>query len=108
MGVTIGIDSHKSSVAAAAVDPLGRRLCQRGFSNHGRGHAQLLTWIRARGAERVVGIEGTGKYGAALARFLLAAGEEVYEVPAFLTPESAPGPPPRASPIPATRSPSRA
>lgn len=38
MGVTIGVDSHKSSLAVAALDELGRVVGVREFPNDGRGH----------------------------------------------------------------------
>jgi len=80
--VTIGVDLHKSSLAAAALDELGRVVGVREFPNDGSGHGALLLWCRAQGPERDVGIEGAGTYGAGLARRLLDAGEKVYEVPA--------------------------
>ena len=85
MGVAIGIDSHKSSLAAAALDQLGRVVGVREFPNDARGHDALLQWSKAQGNERVIGIEGAGSYGAGLARHLIDVGEDVYEVPAFLT-----------------------
>jgi transposase len=85
MDVAIGIDSHKSSLAAAALDGLGRMIDVREFRNDEPGHGRLLKWARSHGGDRVIGIEGAGSYGAGLARCLLQAGENVKEVPAFLT-----------------------
>jgi transposase len=85
MHVAIGVDSHKSSFAAAMVDEVGRELDRREFRNKDRGHRQALQWARAIGSERTFGIEGSGRYGAGLARFLLSAGEDVLEVPPFLS-----------------------
>ena len=85
MGVTIGIDSHKSSLAVAALDELGRVVGVREFPNDARGHDALLRWSKAQDRARVIGIEGAGSYGAALSRHLIDADEEVHEVPAFLT-----------------------
>jgi transposase len=85
MGVTIGVDSHKSSLAAAALDELGRVLGVTEFPNNARGHDALLGWTKAHGHRRVIGIEGAGSYGAGMARHLIDADERVYEVPAFLT-----------------------
>jgi transposase len=85
MGVAIGVDSHKSSLAAAGVDELGRSLGAREFANTPAGHKRLLGWARAVGEARVIGVEGSGIYGAGLAGFLLLAGEDVREVPASLT-----------------------
>jgi transposase len=85
MGVAIGVDSHKSSLAAAALDEVGRVIVVKEFSNDDRGHSSLLTWVRTQGQDRVIGVEGAGSYGAGLARRLLQAGEDVKEVPAFLT-----------------------
>lgn len=85
MGVAIGVDSHKSSLAVAVVDGLGRPLGVRQFHNDDSGHVALLDWISKQSQGRVIGIEGSGSYGAGLARVLLAAGEEVQEVPAFLS-----------------------
>jgi hypothetical protein len=45
----------------------------------------LLKWATAQGKNRVIGVEGGGSYGAGLPRHLLDAGEDVYEVPAFLS-----------------------
>ena len=84
MGVAIGVDSHKSSLAASALDELGRVVGVREFPNDARGHDALLRWSKAH-RDRVIGIEGAGSYGAGLARHLIDAGEVVYEVPAFLT-----------------------
>jgi transposase len=85
MDVAIGIDSHKRSLAAAVLDVLGRVIDAREFSNDERGHISLLKWARTQAPNRVIGIEGAGSYGAGLARLLLQAGEDVREVPAFLT-----------------------
>jgi transposase len=85
MGVAIGVDSHKSSLAAAALDELGRVIGAREFSNDALGHRALLKWSLGQGEDRILGIEGAGSYGAGLARHLVDAGEEVYEVPAFLS-----------------------
>jgi transposase len=85
MGVAVGIDSHKSSFAVAVLDEIGRPIGIREFSNNDDGHRCAMEWIEAQHAHRVVGIEGSGSYGAGLARVLLAAGEDVREVPAFLS-----------------------
>ncbi len=85
MGVTIGVDSHKGSLAAAALDELGRIAEAREFVNDKQGHHEFLRWATAQDPVRTIGIEGAGSYGAGLARLLLAAGEDVYEVPAFLS-----------------------
>jgi transposase len=84
MGVAIGIDSHKSTLAVAVLDELGRVIGSDEFSNDDRGHGRLLEWIKAHDVERVIGIEGTGNFGAAVARRLIEANEDTREVPAFL------------------------
>jgi transposase len=85
MGVAIGIDSHKETLAVAAIDGLGRIAAAREFGNNARGHRRLLRWVQARGDDRIIGIEGSGAYGAGAARHLMSAGEDVREVPASLT-----------------------
>ena len=83
--VTIGIDTHKATLAVSAIDGTGRETGARTFPNDRQGHVGLLRWAQAHGSERRFGIEGSGSYGAALARLLVAAGERVVEVPAILT-----------------------
>ena len=85
MGVTVGVDSHKSSLAIAVLDDLGRPIGVREFVNDSRGHDAAVKWMAQHGTKLVVGIEGSGNYGAALARRLLEAGEDVREVPVFLS-----------------------
>lgn len=84
MAVAIGIDSHKSTLAVAAVDDLGRQLAVRQFPNHASGHRALLAWVKATGETRAIGIEGSGSYGACLARLLMSDGEVVSEIPTSL------------------------
>lgn len=83
--ISLGIDTHKATLAASAVDELGRQQVARSFGNDPRGHAAVLAWIRRQPAPRRVGIEGAGSFGAALAEVLLAAGEVVVEVPPQFT-----------------------
>ena len=85
MGVAIGVDSHKSSLSAAAVDELGRRLAVASFANHPRGHQRALEWIETFPEPVMIGIEGSQRYGLPLARFLTTRGQQVAEVPATLT-----------------------
>jgi transposase len=79
-GVIIGVDTHKDIHAAVAIDRLGRQLEHRSVATTTSGLDELLKWAQHLGRERVWGIEGTGSYGAGLARHLLAAGETVHEV----------------------------
>lgn len=85
MEVAIGIDSHKSSLAAAAVDELGRLVSKRQFVNNPHGHEALLKWSTTTGGTRRIGIECSATYGAALAAKFRRAGEDVREVPTTLS-----------------------
>jgi transposase len=85
MVVDVGVDSHKSSFCAAVVDDRTRTVATREFANTPKDHRAFVRWVQVAGRVRVVGIEGSGNYGAGLARFLLGAGIDVVEVPAFLS-----------------------
>jgi transposase len=79
--VTGGVDTHADVHVAAAVDPVGRVLGTESFGADEAGYARLLAWLRGHGELARVGVEGTGSYGAGLARALAAAGVTVLEVP---------------------------
>jgi transposase len=83
--MVIGIDTHKSSLAACAIDELGTARAEAAFPNDPAGHRGLLAWAEAVGHIARIGVEGSSVYGAAAARFLLAAGHDVREVPPHLS-----------------------
>ena len=78
--VTGGVDTHKDTHTAAVVDAHGRVLGHREFLTSTAGYRALLGWLRSHGELVKVGIEGTGAYGAGLARYLQAAGVALVEV----------------------------
>lgn len=78
--VTGGIDTHKDTHTAAAVDAAGRMLGSAQFPATAGGYAALLAWLCSLGQLVLVGVEGTGVYGAGLARFLHTRGVAVVEV----------------------------
>jgi transposase len=84
MGV-IGIDTHKATLAACAIDETGQVRGEAAFANDPDGFEQLLAWLRGLSEIERIGLEGSAGYGAAAARFLLAAGEAVVEVPPQLS-----------------------
>ena len=77
--ITGGVDTHAGTHAAAALDPIGGLLGVREFPAAPAGHACLLDWLGGFGTVCLVGIEGTGSYGAGLARHVTAAGIRVVE-----------------------------
>jgi transposase len=81
----IGIDTHKATLAACCVDDLGSATAEGTFDNDPAGHRRLLAWIHQADPTAVVGIEGSASFGAAAARFLVAAELAVREVPPQLT-----------------------
>ena len=82
---TIGIDTHKATLAACRVDDVGAGVAEATFDNDPAGHRTLLAWIRGADPATVVGVEGSASFGAAAARFLVGAGVTVREVPPQLT-----------------------
>ena len=66
--VTIGIDTHKATLAVSAIDEAVRERAAETFPNDREGHVRLLQWARIHGPERRFGIEGSGSYGVALSR----------------------------------------
>src|SRR3954468_23326846 len=68
--ITGGVDTHLEKHVAAALDPIGGLLGTESFTTTAAGHRQLLRWLRGFGEVVTVGVEGTGSYGARLARFL--------------------------------------
>jgi transposase len=78
--VTGGIDTHSEVHVAAALDEVGGLLGAESFAANPDGYAALFTWLSAFGDVAKVGVEGTGSYGAGVARFLARAGVDVIEV----------------------------
>lgn len=75
-----GVDTHADTHTVAALDELGRMLGHATFPATIEGHLGLHAWLSTRGDLIAVGIEGTGSYGAGLARHLRTAGIRVLEV----------------------------
>src|SRR6185312_3639991 len=65
---------------AAALDAIGGLPGVQVFPAAAAGYARLLGWLGGFGPVCLVGIEGTGSYGAGLARHITAAGVRVVEV----------------------------
>jgi transposase len=78
--VTGGVDTHLELNVAAVLDRIGGLLGTESFPTTMEGNRQLLRWMTGFGRVIQVGVEGTGSYGAPLARFLRQAGIEVLEV----------------------------
>ncbi|MGE5287808.1 MAG: IS110 family transposase [Micromonosporaceae bacterium] len=78
--VTGGVDTHADVHVAAVVDQVGRVLGTQAFPATAAGYRAALAWMRAHGELVKVGVEGTGSYGAGLARYLAACRVEVAEV----------------------------
>ncbi len=75
-----GVDTHGDVHVAAAVDEAGGVLGTSAFATHASGYRDLHAWLCAFGQLERVGIEGTGAYGAGLARHLAHAGVAVLDV----------------------------
>jgi transposase len=78
--IIIGIDTHKEAHAAVAINGLGARLGAMTLLASSRGYHEMESWAQSLGPVRAFGIEGTGSYGAGLARFLQERGHNVIEV----------------------------
>lgn len=75
-----GVDTHLDAHTAAVIDPVGRVLGTEQFPATAPGYTALLAWMRGHGQLLRVGVEGTGAYGAGLARVLRGQDVEVIEV----------------------------
>lgn len=78
--VTGGVDTHLDVNVTAALDGIGGLLGVEQFETTVMGNEELLDWLKTFGTPVKVGVEGTGSYGASLARYLRRAGVEVVEV----------------------------
>jgi hypothetical protein len=75
-----GVDTHKDLHVAAVIDAVGRSLASQSFPTTRHGYRCLLSWLRSHGELVAVGVEGTGSWGAGLARYLTTRGVAVMEV----------------------------
>jgi transposase len=78
--IVLGVDTHSEVHVAVVLSTLGARLGSTKFPATAAGYRALLAWAGTLGVLRRAGVEGTGSYGAALARHLQAAGVQVIEV----------------------------
>ena len=78
--VVIGIDTQQEQHVAVAIDRQGVRLGERQAAATTSGYRDLERWSSNLGTIHAFGIEGTGSYGAGIARFLTGLGYSVVEV----------------------------
>jgi transposase len=78
--VTVGLDTHSDVHVAAVLDERGRVLATGSFESTSAGHRRLEQWANSHGIVDAVGIEGTGAWGAGVARDLARQGHRVIEV----------------------------
>ena len=78
--VIAGVDTHKDTHHAAVITATGQHLGAAQFPTTTAGYRALAAFIAGFGTVAKVGVEGTGSYGAGLARYLSSAGVPVLEV----------------------------
>lgn len=79
--VVVGVDTHRDTHALAVLRARdGARLFELEVAAGRAGYRVALARARRAGSRRLWALEGTGAYGAGLARFLSARGERVVEV----------------------------
>jgi hypothetical protein len=57
MGWVVGLDVHKDTIAAAALNPTGETVAEASFINTAAGHAELHEWISANTTAARCGLE---------------------------------------------------
>ena len=77
--IVIGIDSHKRTHTAVAVDGTGRKLAEKTLAATSAGHLELVRWA-ARFSERTWALEDCRHLSRRLSTDLLVAGESVIRV----------------------------
>ena len=75
--IVIGVDVHKHSLTAVAVDQVGRAVAELTVGSSG----ELVAWSTSLAAERLWAVEDCRQLTGALERRLLAAGESLLRVP---------------------------
>ena len=80
--IVIGVDVHKHSLTAAAVDEVGRTL---GEHSSAVQSGELVGWARSLGDERLWALEDCRHVSRGLEQLLLEAGERLVRVPPRLT-----------------------
>ena len=78
--ITAGVDTHLDVHVTAALDERGGLLGVESFPTTAAGYRRIVGWLRGFGQLELVGVEGTGSYGAGLVRHLHAEGVRVVEV----------------------------
>ena len=76
----VGVDTHQDEHVAVVIDRQGVRLGELHTVATSHGYEELERWSRGLGEIHAFGIEGTGSYGAGVARFLTSRGYNVVEV----------------------------
>ena len=80
MSTVVGMDVHKDTIAAAALDERGREQAVASFDNTDQGHEKLLGWVEELGDVERLGMEASGGIAHQLGRRLAAAGHVVVQV----------------------------
>jgi transposase len=78
--VTAGADTHRDTHTVAVLNSTGYLLGVEDFPATAQGYKQTQEWIEEFGKIDCIGIEGTGSYGAGLARYLTTDAVRVVEV----------------------------
>lgn len=78
--IIIGVDTHKSTHVAVAINEQGAHLAVISIPANSKGYIELNSWSRSLGLVQAFGIEGTGSYGASLSHYLMSLGLNVIEI----------------------------
>jgi transposase len=78
--VIAGIDTHADTHHVAVINEYGKPLADKEFLAVGSGYRKIVEFITSYGPVSAVGVEGTGSYGAEIARILRDEGLSVFEV----------------------------
>jgi transposase len=69
--VILGVDTHKDVHVAAVITAVGVLVANAEVPATAAGYRELLRWARGFGTLHRAGVDGTGSYGAAVARYRL-------------------------------------